>query len=232
MTLLTRLAVFADLPPSILQRLDHATTSIERRDGDRIFRQGDAPDAVFGIAGGDGHVHIGSADRHSKHLMAMVFGAGDTFGEIAVLDGSARTAEAVVEGRVHLVRIAASAFTWALAETPQLGANLSRVLAARLRRTYALLEDASFETLEVRLARQVLYLADRHGHRTAHGTRLAGRFRQADLADLLGATPRSIITILTKWRAEGLVIYDTVRGQLTLCKEALLREMVEPKDST
>ena len=42
----------------------------------------------------------------------------------------------------------------------------------------------------------LLYLAEREGRRTAQGTQLAGRFRQGDLADLLGATTRSIITIL------------------------------------
>jgi CRP-like cAMP-binding protein len=66
------------------------------------------------------------------------------------------------------------------------------------------------------LARQVLYLADLNGWRTNEGVRLTGRFRQADLADLLGATPRSIITTLNHWRESGLVIYDPLRGQLTV----------------
>jgi Mn-dependent DtxR family transcriptional regulator len=54
---------------------------------------------------------------------------------------------------------------------------------------------------------------------------LAGRFRQSDLADLLGATTRSIITILNAWRASGLVIYDPARAQLTICGEAGLHEL-------
>ena len=62
------------------------------------------------------------------------------------------------------------------------------------------------ESLEVRLARQVLYLARTDGRNTAQGRQLGGRLRQGDLADLLGATTRSIITILNAWRADGLVV--------------------------
>ena len=89
--------------------------------------------------------------------------------------------------------------------------------------------DATFESLEARLARQVLYLGRREGRRTEQGLQLAGRFRQSDLADLLGATTRSIITILNAWRADGLVIYDAARAQLTLCREAELQRLVGPE---
>ncbi len=100
-------------------------------------------------------------------------------------------------------------------------------LATRLRRTFDLFQDATFESLEVRLARQVLYLARRDGRRSEHGLRLAGRFRQGDLADLLGATTRSIITILNAWRASGLVTYDGDRAQLTLLDEAALQTLID-----
>jgi CRP-like cAMP-binding protein len=110
------------------------------------------------------------------------------------------------------------------------GANMCVQFAARLRRTFALFKDATFETLEVRLARQMLYLAAREGRRTEQGLRLAGRFRQGDIADLLGATTRSIITILNAWRASGLVIFDPARAQLTICREDELRRLISPGD--
>jgi CRP/FNR family transcriptional regulator, cyclic AMP receptor protein len=77
----------------------------------------------------------------------------------------------------------------------------------------------------------VLYLAGREGRRTERGIQLAGRFRQGDLADLLGATTRSIITILNTWRADGLVIYEPAQAQLTLCNEAALRHLIDPASS-
>jgi CRP-like cAMP-binding protein len=100
-------------------------------------------------------------------------------------------------------------------------------MARRLRRTFELFQDATFESLEVRLARQVLYLAELEGRPTPQGIRLAHRFRQADLADLLGATTRSIITVLNAWRAADLVLYDTDRALLTVRDIAALRAITE-----
>jgi CRP/FNR family cyclic AMP-dependent transcriptional regulator len=71
-----------------------------------------------------------------------------------------------------------------------------------------------------------LYLGTVSGRRTERGLRLAGRLRQPDLADLLGATPRSIITILNDWRHRKWVDYDGDKAILTLLDEAALRRLI------
>jgi CRP-like cAMP-binding protein len=114
-----------------------------------------------------------------------------------------------------------------LTTCPRLGVALCRTLAKRLRRTYELLQDATFETIQIRLARQILYLAVSNGRETPQGVRLANRFRQNDLADLLGTTTRSIITILNAWRAAGLVSYDTDRAILTVQDINALQAIVD-----
>lgn len=226
MTTLQDIKAFAGIDPAELDRVEARSRMLEPRDGTRVFAEGDLADAVYAVVAGTGHVRIGALDRTSKGLMIEVLGAGDIFGEVGVINSSTRTADAVVEGRVRLVRIAGGVFMDLLNSNPVLGANLCGMLASRLRRTNILLRDATFETLEVRLARQVLHLARREGRRTEQGLQLHGRFRQGDLADLLGATTRSIITILNAWRAEGLVIYDPARAQLTLCKEDAMQRLI------
>jgi len=187
----------------------------------------DPADAVYAVTGGDGHVRIGAIDRHSKALMVEVFRAGEIFGETGVMNGGSRSASAVAEGRVQLMKIRGTAFLASLAACPTLGEALCRILAQRLRRTFELFQDATFETLEVRLARQILYLAEREGRPTQQGLRLTHRFRQSDLADLLGTTTRSIITILNAWRAGGLVVYDTDRALLTVQDVGALRAIIQ-----
>lgn len=226
MTVLASVAAFKEIDPADLARIEAKCRTIEPHDGMLIFAQGAVADAVYVIIGGEGHVRIGAINRSSKGLMIEVFRTGEMFGEIGVIDGSARTADAGAVGRLKLLRIGGQVFLEALNSHPALGANLCRILSTRLRRTFDLLQDATFESLEVRLARQVLYLAKRGGRRTAQGQQLAGRFRQNDLADLLGATTRSIITILNAWRASGLVVYDAARAQLTLCREYELQALV------
>jgi CRP/FNR family cyclic AMP-dependent transcriptional regulator len=148
--------------------------------------------------------------------MVEVFRKGDIFGEMSVLDGDIRSAEAVTDGSVRLLRIGAASFVAVLQDTPALGENLCRILAVRLRRTFGLLQDATFETVETRLARQVLYLARQYGQSSERGWRVGGRFRQTDLADLLGTTPRSIITTLNRWRTSAVASSD----QISACRAA------------
>jgi CRP/FNR family cyclic AMP-dependent transcriptional regulator len=227
---LASLTVFNGMTEEDRGRLIPACTFLEPRDGSTILAQGEPADSVFGIVGGDGHVRIGSVDWHSKALMVEVFHAGDIFGEVGVIDGGMRTASAIAEGKIRLVKIRGSAFLAALATSAPLGDALCRMFARRLRRTFELFQDATFETLEVRLARQVLYLAERGARRTDQGLRLSDRLRQGDLADLLGATTRSIITILNAWRAAGFVLYDTDRAFLTVCDSAALRKIIGAED--
>ncbi|MDR3530966.1 MAG: Crp/Fnr family transcriptional regulator [Rhodopila sp.] len=224
---LASIAVFKEMSTDALSRLQQGSVVLEPRDGGMIFAQGDPADAVYAIIAGDGHVRIGAIDHHSKALMVEVLRAGEIFGEIGVIDSGSRSATAVAVGKVQLLKLRRPSFLAALASSPALGEALCRMMAKRLRRTFELFQDATFETLEVRLARQVLYLADREGRPTQQGLRLAHRFRQGDLADLLGATTRSIITILNAWRSAGLVAYDTDRALLTVRDIASLRAIIE-----
>jgi CRP-like cAMP-binding protein len=224
---LRTVSTFAGIDERALDRIEARSRPIEYQDGALIFAQRDPADAVYAIIGGEGRVRIGAIGRSRKGLMVQMFHTGDIFGEIAIIDGDVRSADAAAEGRVWTLRIGATVFLAALAEHPVLGANLCHLLAIRLRWTSTLLQDAAFEGVEVRLARQVLYLARLDGQPTEKGIRLAGRFRRNDLADLLGTTTRTIITILNAWRAPGLVIYDVNRAHLTLVDEAGLRALID-----
>jgi CRP/FNR family transcriptional regulator, cyclic AMP receptor protein len=224
---LSSIGVFENLSKAELDRLERGMLILEPHDGDEIFGQGDPADAVYAIIGGIGRVRIGALDRHSKALMVQVFHVGDIFGEIGVIDRHTRTAAAVAEGRLRVARIGAPAFLSALACGPKLGEALCRILAQRLRRTFELFQDATFERLEVRLARQILYLASHEARQTDKGLRLISRLRQADLADLVGATTRSIITILNSWRSRNIVIYDADRAVLTVPSKAALQAIIE-----
>lgn len=232
MAALLAVPVFQGVNASALDRIEARSRFVEPRDGEQIFGRGEAANAVYAIVGGSGHVRIGTMGPGAKSLMVETLHTGDIFGEIGVIDQGTRSADAFAEGRVRLLRIGAAIFLEALGEHAALGQSLCRLLAIRLRRTFSLFEDATFESLEVRLVRQILYLARRDGRRTDQGIRLAGHFRQGNLADLLGTTNRSIITILNAWRTSGLVIYDANRGQLTVTDESKLQAMINPADDS
>jgi len=223
---LQRVSVFRGLPIEALMRLAAGTTYMQAKHQIKLFAQGDRCDAVYAIIGGEGRVRIGSVSRRSKALMVEMFSKGDLFGELGVIDELPRTADAIVIGQVHLARISSACFRRVLNETPELGAALAKSLCQRLRRTYALLEDAAFETLEVRLARQVLYLLRTDSRKRGSAAMIGVRMNQGELADLLGATTRTIITILNEWRAKGIVHFDAAGARLTVHDDVYLQRLV------
>ena len=222
------IGVFKGLSGEAIRQLEQSSILVEPRDGEAIISQGDPSDAVYAITGGDGHVRIGTIDRHSKALMVEVFGAGEIFGEIGVIDGRVRTATATAVGRLRLMKIRQTVFLAALANYPTVGEALCRIVIPRLRRTYnssRMLRSGPWKP--VSRGRSCISRGGRAGRRRRGGYLPTHRLRQADLADLLGATTRSIITILNSWRAAGLVVYDTERAFLTVTDIAAMRAIVE-----
>ena len=157
-SLLAGIDAFRDMDHSARDRLEHASTVLQPRDGSEIFSQGDPADAVYAIVAGEGHVRFGAADQGSKTSMVAVCKQGDIFGEIGVIDGGARTSTAIVEGRVRLVRIPASSFLAALSSSAGLGQVVCQMLARRLRWIVTLFQDASFERCDQAALRGLLRL--------------------------------------------------------------------------
>jgi SulP family sulfate permease len=103
--------------------------------GERIFRQGDVGDEIFLVRRGRVRVAL-RFDNGMEHHVAT-FGRGDAFGDIAFLDGGARSADAVALTRADLLVLSRSRFDLVAEQHPRLGhqffAALARSLAIRLR---------------------------------------------------------------------------------------------------
>jgi CRP/FNR family transcriptional regulator, cyclic AMP receptor protein len=216
--------VFREIPPGDLMPILVQSKTRDYDDGDVIFMRGDAGEQAYIVI--DGLVQISSLSESGKRVTVEIFKEQDVFGELAVIDRGTRTADAIALGFAKVAAIPAEAFRDLLYRSPAFSVNLLRLVATRLRRTYTLFEDASLTDLEHRLARQVLYLV-KLGATGSQRVRLYSRLHQSDLADLLGATPRSIISILNKWRLESLVNFDGRTAQLTILDLERFRILAE-----
>jgi CRP-like cAMP-binding protein len=218
--------VFAGVAAPDLDRLLSVAQPHQYRDDEQVFARGEKADRVYLIL--SGMVRISTLGESGKRIVVEIFRDQEMFGEIAVIDGETRTADAMAYGPADLLILPGSAFQALLGGSAPFARNILRLVTARLRRTYSLLEDASLLNLELRLAKQVLYLAGL-GSSGGDKVRIHSRMHQEDLADLLGATSRSIITILNKWRAEGLATFDGRSAQLTITDIERFRALVHPR---
>ena len=84
--------LFRGLPPATLERIAALATQKSYRRGEIVFSAGDAGDALFGVVSGRIRISAGNAD--GREIFLNIMEPGDSFGEIALLDGGTRTATA------------------------------------------------------------------------------------------------------------------------------------------
>src|SRR4051812_42429906 len=87
---LQRNYLFRGLPEGALERVAALATRRTYQKGAVIFAQGDEGDALFGVAAG--RVRISASGAGGQEVFLNIMEPGDTFGEIAVMDGLPRTA--------------------------------------------------------------------------------------------------------------------------------------------
>ena len=132
--------------------------------GDVVFRKDDPGDGLYGVLEGRVVVTVESAE--GKELILNMFGPGEFFGEIALLDGKGRTATAVARDASRLVFLSRAAFLPFLSQHHETAVRIIAFLCERLRRTTGLLEDSAFLSVATRLAKQLAALAGATGRAT------------------------------------------------------------------
>ena len=151
-----------------------------------LFRRGDPGTHLYLI--GEGQVRLAIANPDGRELSFQIAAAGDLIGEIAVLDGGMRSAEATALTPVTAYGLERNAFRTLWAGNPGISDAVIAFLCRRLRGASDRLESIALYSMEVRLARFLLVaLGDQ---RAPPGKRvpLELGFTQGELALLLGAS--------------------------------------------
>jgi len=216
-TVIERDSLFRGLPEKTLERI--AALALRRlcEEGSVIFLQGDPGDSLCGVV--SGRVRISTSRPGGKEIFLNVIGPGETFGEIALLDGMKRTATATAIGRTELTIIPRDAFLVLLRAEPQLALHVIQLLCRRVRWTAELMEDSALLSLAPRLAKRLLSLARQQGRDTADGTVLT--LSQEELAQFLGLSRQVVNQYLQSWKNKGWIRLG--RGKLVICQKRALQ---------
>ncbi len=109
--------------------------------GTRIFRRGDPGAALYVIA--RGAVEISVDTTTGKRVLLGLLGRGDFFGELSLLDGRERTADAVAAEPTRAVEIDRAALEGLFQKHPGAALDLLTVIGKRLREADRLLQSQS-----------------------------------------------------------------------------------------
>jgi CRP-like cAMP-binding protein len=199
------LSVFSGMDPATADFLRSGSTRRNLRRGATIFRNGDDGASLFVVNAGI--VRLSRTTVAGRGVVFNLVGAGDIFGEVALLDGSPRTADATAATDCDLIEIDGRAFLALMRTQPQIGSELLQVLCRRLRRTTEQFEDIVTLDLEVRLAKALLSLAERGALSDGHGIACT----QNDLSLMVGASRESTNRQLRSWARRRWIRLDHMR---------------------
>ena len=103
LSLLRDHSLFRDLPAAVIERLGSYMKSRRVQRGATIFSKGDPGTGLLGVVAGSVKISVASAE--GKDIVLNIIHEGDVFGEIALLDGQPRTADAVAMTDCELIVI-------------------------------------------------------------------------------------------------------------------------------
>jgi CRP/FNR family cyclic AMP-dependent transcriptional regulator len=224
--LLQRVPMFAHLTSEQLTLLAGSVGTQRFERGETIFHQESIGSVLYMIV--SGQVRIYRISPAGQELTVKVFGEGDFFGEMALLDGQPRAASAKAMSPTTTLTLHRAAFLHTINTCPPIAAAILEVMAVRLRQSNSYAEQLANLPAAQRVALQLLDLADRHSLR--RGSDMAGSpvdldLTQDDLASISGTTRETVNRVLSGLRDQGLVKVE--RARVSVLSLARLRATVE-----
>ncbi|MET0537873.1 MAG: Crp/Fnr family transcriptional regulator [Xanthobacteraceae bacterium] len=200
LALLRNHALFGTLPQAVLEKLGSYMKRRKIPRGGAIFAKGDPGTGLMGVLSGKVKISVPSAD--GREIVLNIIQEGEIFGEIALLDGHPRTADATAMTDCDLIVIDRREFIPFVRNEPDLMMHLIEIVCARLRTTSEQVQDVSFLDLPTRLAKALLRLgASGEAGMPASGRRLA--ITQREISQIIGRSRESTNKQLRAWEKQG-----------------------------
>jgi CRP/FNR family cyclic AMP-dependent transcriptional regulator len=205
---------FAALPLVDRRAILAASERLRLAPGEMLFRQGDpvaaGAGAFYGVV--EGGIKASSLREDGKEAILVVLEAGNWFGEISLIDQQPRTHDATAVGEAEVLALPRPAFD-RLLQRPAFSLGVCRMLAARVRSLYGMVEDATLRSTRARVARRLLLLA-RGDATQARDLRPVVPVSQEALAMMLGLSRQTLSKELQGLAAAGAVTLGYARIEI------------------
>ncbi len=219
--LLARVPLLSGLEPAELERIAQVAIPRSYPKGDRIFHEGDRSDACYVIRSGE--VRVTREHSDGRAIALATLGPGELVGELAMLDGGARSASVETLTDVDLLAVSAADMKGLLERNADITAKLVVALTKRLRETNERISRQSFQTVPSRVAGVLSQLvSDENAEQGRDGVTI--RMNQADLAQLAGTSRESVSRFLAVLERAGVVRVG--RGRVTVLEPQRLRSYI------
>jgi CRP-like cAMP-binding protein len=212
--------IFCDLDAEAFDQLCRYAKHTTLKRGAAIFSKGDPGNSMIAVITGTVKISVSSAEGRSAIL--NLIGPGEIFGEMSVLDGQARSADATANTSCELFVIDRREFLPFVRSQPALAMKFIELLCTRLRWTSDQVEQVILQNLPGRLASALIRLTEKHKLSPA-GRTIA--VTQQEISEMVGMTRESINKQLRVWAARKWVRLE--HGAIVVLDTEPLQALVE-----
>lgn len=210
--------IFSEMDETARKALVAEFRPVSFNAGQTIFSRGDEGRELYLVLSGGVRLSVLTAE--GRELSFAHAGEGDIFGEIAMLDGSPRTADATAVKKTQAMSLSRAALDRVVERSPALAHSIISFLCRRLREADMQLEGVALHRIEVRLARYLAGLAQQVAPDRDEGqVDVELGMSQGELALLLAASRPKVNGALTMLEDQGIV--ERVGGKLRCDLEGL-----------
>jgi CRP-like cAMP-binding protein len=200
---LRKIPLLEGIAPEQLQEL---VRQVELREIPRrqvIYLPGDPGEQVYFINGG--RVKCSKVTRDGKELTLAYRGAGQIFGELAVIDGAPREEMAEAMKNAIITELPCEVFRNLLLSSADLAFRFTCVVGERRKALETKLEHLVFRDVQAKLAALLLELAEEYGTETDEGLQIGLKITHQEMANLIGSTRETISLTLAQFKKSGLL---------------------------
>ncbi len=221
---LTNLTLFTNLPERTLHHLAADLILRHFAAGETIFHEGDPGELLYLVKTGQVRIFVHGDGQETS---VILFGRpGDIFGELAIVDGLPRSANATALVETWVYTLTREQFRAHMHRSPQLALNFMKMLTVRVRYNTVQVNSLASHSITRRLARLLLKLAQDYGEVDQKGVRIMANLNDTELASLIGASRESTNKTLSHFRRRSLICKD--KGDIIILDPDSLREVMEP----
>ena len=195
--------IFSDLSESELNSIQELCKTRKYPKNSMIILEEEMGDVVFIVMSGT--VKITRVNDEGKEVILAMLGSGEVFGEMAVLDGESRSANALSQENCEVVAINREDFLNLLKTNNKVSLSLMTEFAIRLRKSDQQIEALSLDDAEHRIGVSILNLAEEMGVIRQGVVTVENLPYQQDIANMSGTSRETVSRVMKIFEERGLI---------------------------
>jgi len=197
------IGLFSGLDEKELGRIENVMTIKTYPKNSMIVLEEEFGDTVYIVKSGT--IKITRLNDEGKEVILALMGGGEFFGELAALDGEARSANALAQEECKLYLLHRSDFIDLLKHNTKISFTLLSELARRIRHSDQQIEALSLDDAEHRIGVCILNLAEDNGVIRKGQVTIQKLPFQQDIANMAGTSRETVSRVLKLLEEKGLV---------------------------